>query len=127
MADPRCLAPRCAGCSRMNDAIHWTSDDEFVVDGVSFACIGLPRPDTVSTADRFYIIKSPRLVETYERVIEKVVPENIFEAGIWYGGSTAFIAQLARPRKLVAIELTERECMPLKTFIARHDLSTTVV
>lgn len=59
---------------------------------------------------RFY--KTKALVEEYGRFLglrRDFHPSNIFELGIWDGGSVAFWFELFRPRKHVAIDLAERE------------------
>src|SRR5688572_18102673 len=44
-------------------------------------------------------------IETYAALIAERRPERILELGISMGGSTALLAELARPTKLVAIDL----------------------
>jgi predicted O-methyltransferase YrrM len=106
--------------------LDWTKDDEFVLGGTSFVCRPLPTPDARSTTDRFYMIKPRRQVERYEQFITQAVPKNIFELGIWDGGSTAFLAQLAQPAKLVAMDRMRGPCAALESFIETHDLRDTV-
>ena len=52
----------------------------------------------------FGIYKPRSLVERHAELIEELEPQNIFELGIFGGGSTLFFAELARPRMLVAID-----------------------
>jgi predicted O-methyltransferase YrrM len=106
--------------------LDWTRDDEFILGGTSFACRPRPTSNARSTADRFYIIKPRSLVERYEQLISQVAPRNIFELGIWDGGSTAFLAQLAHPAKLVAMDHMPGPCAALENFVESHDLRDTV-
>jgi hypothetical protein len=109
-----------------NPPLEWIADDEFVIDGVAFRCFGLMERGVKSEPDRFCIIKPRWQIERYEELIRRDTPKNIFELGIWAGGSTAFLAQLARPRKLVAVELASNPCTPLETFIDAGGLRTSI-
>jgi predicted O-methyltransferase YrrM len=54
-------------------------------------------------------VEKPRdLVERYIAIIEEVQPKRIVELGIRRGGSTALLSELARPEKLVAVEIEPR-------------------
>lgn len=96
--------------------------DSFSVDGVEFVCQYL----TGSTAERFYIVKSLPLIDRYREVCERFRGANIVELGIAEGGSTALIALLARPHKLVAIDLEPVSLAALTEFSERHGLSDVV-
>ena len=50
------------------------------------------------------IYKPRSMVERLATVIEELEPQHIFELGIFGGGGTLFFAELARPRRLVAID-----------------------
>jgi len=59
---------------------------------------------------RFFKIES--LVDEYAKFLrlhQDFRPRNVFELGIWDGGSVAFWFELFHPRRHVAIDLTERE------------------
>jgi Methyltransferase domain len=100
----------------MDSALDWTSDDEFAVDGISYVCRGV-KVGMKSTADRFCIIKPRWQIERYDQLIRETAPKNIVELGIWDGGSTAFLAQRARPNKLVALDLEPEPCGALESFV----------
>jgi Methyltransferase domain len=58
---------------------------------------------------RFYKVKS--LVDQYAEfwaLRQGFAPENVFELGIWDGGSVAFWFELFQPRKHVAVDLADR-------------------
>jgi hypothetical protein len=110
----------------VNPPLEWIADDEFFIDGIAFRCFGLMKPGARSEPDRFCIIKPRWQIERYEALIRRDAPKNIFELGIWAGGSTAFLAQLARPHKLVAVELASKPCAPLETFIDARGLRTSI-
>ncbi|GIU90424.1 MAG: hypothetical protein KatS3mg010_1523 [Acidimicrobiia bacterium] len=90
--------------------------ESFVVDGVEFVCKYSPE----STPRRFFIVKPMELVERYRRLCEtEWRNRNIVELGIAEGGSTALLALLARPKKLVAVDLEPKRLEALDQFI--HD------
>lgn len=72
------------------------------------------------------MIKPRWQVEQYLRFLEEVRPRRIFELGIYDGGSTAFLVQIARPDKIVAIDVNERRCAALDEFVASRQLETVV-
>ena len=109
----------------MDVNMHWTSENEFVLDGTSYVCSGLPTGDR-STAEQFRIIKARWSVERYEQLIRAMEPKNILELGIYDGGSTAFITQFAQPNKLVAVDLTPDPCAALETFLDARDRRSAV-
>jgi predicted O-methyltransferase YrrM len=96
--------------------------DVFEVDGVEFVCKYSPE----STADRFYIVKSDRLVDWYRELCTKFHGGAIFELGIAEGGSTALMALLAEPRKLIAVDLEPSPLTALSEFLDRRGLTDTV-
>jgi predicted O-methyltransferase YrrM len=79
-----------------------------------------------STAEQFSIRKPLSLVEQYVAVVSKARPKTIFELGIAAGGSTALLALLTQPRKLVAVELEVEPVEGLADFIDRRGLGDSV-
>ncbi len=106
-------------------ALDWISDEEFVLDGVTFRCCGA-NTKTKSTPERFCILKPRWQIENYEELITQVGPKNVVELGIFDGGSTAFLAQRVLPRKLVAVDLDQRPCAALERFIDEHGFRNVV-
>ncbi len=100
--------------------LQWTSDDEFVVDGITYTCTGTPRLPR-SSANKFRIVKSRQQIERYEDLVRDAKPNTIVELGIFDGGSTALLAQLARPDKLIAIDLTPDPCGALEDFLDQRN------
>lgn len=104
------------GASRL----RWSADDEFVLDGTEYGC----RPIAgyfPSTVQRLCIRKPRAAVERYESLLQELRPRSIFEAGIYEGGSAALIAQLARPEKLVAIDINAEPSAGLEQFVREHE------
>jgi SAM-dependent methyltransferase len=90
------------------DVLTWKDGERLRVGGTvfhalapgdEFALRGTPE------AGEFVIFKSRPLIETYAALIAERRPERILELGFWGGGSTVLLAELARPAKLVAIDL----------------------
>jgi predicted O-methyltransferase YrrM len=102
--------------------IEWIDDHGFTLDGVAYlSMVGK------ATDHQMVLLKPRPLVEEYEQMIEALQPRAIIELGIYQGGSTALLAQLAMPDKLVAIDLTAGPCVPLERFIDVHELREVVV
>lgn len=96
--------------------------DSFEVDGALFV-----RDYTnPSTATRLSIRKPTSLIAAYERLVRECEPTTIVELGIAGGGSTALLALLAQPERLVAIELDPHPVEGLASFIAQRGLEDRV-
>jgi predicted O-methyltransferase YrrM len=76
--------------------------------------------------DRFCLRKPRHEVERYEGLIDRLAPQTIFEVGVYQGGSTALLAQLARPRKLIAVELESKPVRGLEQFADQRGLGETL-
>jgi len=96
--------------------------DTFTVEGVEFVCKYVPG----STASRFYIVKNLALVERYRQLCRRFAGGAIVELGIAEGGGAALIALLARPKKLVAVDLEPEPLAALAEFIDAHGLTESV-
>jgi predicted O-methyltransferase YrrM len=101
--------------------IQWAGDDEFTLDGVTYRCM-----TDRSHPDQQVILKPRGAIEHYVELIAELRPRRIMELGIYNGGSAALFAQLARPERLVVLDITEQPCMPLERFLDDHDLRGTV-
>ena len=79
-----------------------------------------PEPDV------FTLIKSPALIEKYRGLVAGLTAPRIVELGIAHGGSTALLALLTRPAKLVSIELATEPLPLLERFITERGLGDSV-
>src|SRR5688500_18841581 len=94
----------------MPDQPTWSTDELLVIGNTTYRL--LPDRafywDAKSSSEQgpadFLVAKSRWLVERHIRLIEEIRPEYIFELGVFQGGSTALLVELARPRRLVAID-----------------------
>jgi predicted O-methyltransferase YrrM len=101
--------------------LAWTDDDEFTLDGVSYRCM------TNRTApNQMVMLKARAAVDAYADMIRHLQPRRIMELGIFAGGSTAFLAQLARPERLVTLDYRSEPCAPLERFLDEQNLRGSV-
>jgi cephalosporin hydroxylase len=76
-----------------------------------------------STVDRFVLWKSRVVIDQYVELLRSLRTRNIFELGIMKGGSTAFLAAVAQPQKLVAVDIAENEVEALKQFVDQQNIA----
>jgi predicted O-methyltransferase YrrM len=78
-----------------------------------------------STPERFVLMKSRQDLDRYVGLIAELTPERIVELGIFRGGSTALLMELAEPERLLAIEYESEPVEALETYLARKGLGDT--
>ena len=98
------------------------SGDVYELDGVEFVCKYAPG----STPDRFHIVKPLPFVEYFVEFSRAFEAKRIFELGIAEGGSTALLALVTSPEKLVAVDLEPQRLAALDEFVDRRGLSDRV-
>ncbi len=106
--------------------IRWRSDVECEIDGVSYASRPLANDLFESTATTFCIAKPRWAIEAIEALLARHHPATIFEVGMLTGGSTALLAQLAAPRRLVSVDIKPHPIRGLADFIATRGLTEVV-
>jgi predicted O-methyltransferase YrrM len=97
-------------------------DDRFEIDGLEF----VPAWYRPSQPGSLTLLKGIQMVELYERLLAPFPNPRMVELGISQGGSVALLALLARPEKLVAIELASEPVVPLLDALRDRDLADTV-
>jgi SAM-dependent methyltransferase len=114
--------------------LTWLDDERFVVGDATFHTI----PDGASESEfkdaarragdagEFFVAKSRWRVERYVDVMTRLRPQRIVELGIYQGGSTALFAEVARPRRLVAIDREQRGYRRLEDHLSRSGLDDVV-
>lgn len=75
-----------------------------------------------STPERFVLLKSREGIDRYVEVIRSLEPRRIVDLGIYRGGSTALLMDLAQPEMLVAIEFERARVAALDAYLARTGL-----
>jgi SAM-dependent methyltransferase len=92
----------------MPSVLSWMTEDVFVVGETTFKILpdlGFWGRERLELERADFLVAKPRsLVERYVELISDLRPQYIFELGIFQGGSTALLAEIARPRRLVAID-----------------------
>ena len=84
--------------------VDWISETSFVVDGLAFGG-DLKSFREMTTRDRVVILKDSRLLRQYLDFFAPHRVENLFELGIWQGGSPLFYALATDARKVVALDI----------------------
>jgi predicted O-methyltransferase YrrM len=79
-----------------------------------------------STVDRFCVFKTAEQLEFFVRLCRRFRGSSIVELGIAAGGSAALLALMARPHKLVAVDIAETPVAALDELIAREGLDERV-
>lgn len=110
----------------MASGLVWSGDDEFSVDGVRYLAEGYVGTKRRADPDQLRLLKPRAEIEAFVARVEASAPRTIVELGIYHGGSTALLAQVAQPRTLVALDLRP-DCPPLDRFIERQGLGGVVL
>ena len=114
-----------AGGRGMTEAT-WQDDGTLDVDGVVF----VPSPPGTgrfrSSSSRFCLVKPEALVRGWLELITELRPRVIVELGVMEGGSTALMALVAEPERLVAVELASPRSQGLADLIRERRLEDRV-
>jgi predicted O-methyltransferase YrrM len=87
----------------------------------SLACVmGLD-----SSPDRFVLFKTRQGVDRYVEIIRGLGPTRIVELGIFRGGSTVLLMELAQPEMLLAIDYEPEPVAALETYVRREGCGDT--
>jgi predicted O-methyltransferase YrrM len=108
-------------------SVVWSSDDVFNVGETAYFLVEFQQPLRALHASRsapngFAIYKTRDQIDAFVRLVAHFRSSRIVELGIWEGGSTALLAQLAQPDKLVAVDITPEPVPGLERFVASHAL-----
>jgi predicted O-methyltransferase YrrM len=104
----------------MGNVVQWRDVDEFQIGDITFRSRVVNR--FKSSHNYFMLVKHPRMVTRYEELISGLHPKRMVELGICEGGSTAFFNLLARPERLVAVDIKGIPTPGLEAFINDHGL-----
>jgi predicted O-methyltransferase YrrM len=109
--------------------VVWTAENEFSVGNTDFAVVEFGRrPSDGGGTKRFRgrrklaIYKSREQVEAYVDLVAAFPASRIVELGIKAGGSTALLASLVQPSRLVAVDIARGAAHGLETFLDTHGL-----
>ena len=107
--------------------LKWTDGDHLRVGNADFFLTIDPDVMSASKSDseRFLLAKSKSMVES---LIEKAPDPlgNMFDLGIYKGGSIALYNELFHPKRLVGIELNHHRVNPLDEFVSQYSLGESI-
>jgi predicted O-methyltransferase YrrM len=115
----------------MPSSLTWQSEERCVVGDIVFQTLPVDLLEmdvphfSMDGAD-FLLFKPRPLVERYVELVERLHPQRIFELGIFQGGSTAFLHELARPEVLVAIDERPPRGTVLQDYVSRRGVGKTL-
>lgn len=104
--------------------VVWSSDERFAVGDVEFRTVGLGTGRIDST--ELWVHKSKAMVDSFVADVRGFAASRIVELGIKGGGSTAMLAQLFDPTKLVALDITPDLVPSLESFRESEHLTDRV-
>lgn len=105
-------------------ALTWVDDETLVVRGTTFEARAFRAGETAP--DHLFLMKPRPMVERYVEVLTGLAPRCVIELGVFRGGSTAFLAHLLQPSKLLAVDLSPARVPALDAFIDHHGYQDTV-
>ena len=91
----------------MAPRLRWRSDEDLSVGESRFRLLpeGLTGAEKLEiTVPEFLVVKPRWMIERYAALVGELRPRRIVELGVFQGGSTALLAELARPEVLVAVD-----------------------
>ncbi|MCB1705199.1 MAG: class I SAM-dependent methyltransferase [Halioglobus sp.] len=74
----------------------------------------------------FFLLKSPDIIARYLGLLREAKLKNVVQLGVFRGGSVAFLQLLARPERLLAMELHPERQVFLDRFIDHEGLGESV-
>jgi cephalosporin hydroxylase len=83
--------------------VDWISETKFVVDGLEFRS-DLESYTEQTTPESVVILKESRLLREYLEFLAPHRVDNLFELGVWQGGSPLFYGLATDARKIVALD-----------------------
>ena len=105
---------------QLTKPVDWISETNFIVDGLEFYG-DLKSYAERTTPDRVVILKDARLLRQYLDYFAGHQIDNLFELGIWQGGSPLFYSMATDAKKVVALDLAPKN-PALDEIIAKRGL-----
>ena len=100
----------------MFEAITWTNDREFCLNGHAFSFVQYDAEERVaeSADNRFDVYKNREILDDYELALGNFGScDSIVEVGMFHGGSAVLLAEALRPRKLVGFDIESKSTSPV--------------
>ena len=113
--------------TRRDAVVRWESEERCVVGKRRFQILpdgflDEPRAVSMEGAD-FLLLKERALIDRYATLLPPLRPRNVVELGILEGGSAAFLRELLRPNRLVALDQKPPTSPALRDYIADDGLA----
>ncbi len=100
--------------------LTWVDEQRCRVGEIDFGVIPPDSGERDPAGAEYFLFKPKPLVERYAELIAELQPRNVFELGIFEGGSTVFLSELAHPDRLVAIDRQAPRSPGLREYIAAN-------
>lgn len=100
--------------------VKWVAEDRFRIGRVEFSLS--EDEDLELGGGSFVVVKTRAMVERYVELLAELRPTRIVELGIHRGGGTALLSLLAKPEKLVALDIRAEAPAALEEFISQNQL-----
>lgn len=105
--------------------IEWLSKRSFRLEGHEFTTFETTNDffsEDIEQDDKFFMAKNSVLIHQCMSVVRECKPKSIVELGINRGGSAAFLHLIAKPKKMLALELSSERIEKLDRFIQAEKL-----
>lgn len=109
----------------MFERVSWQAD-RMILDGFVFRIDQARRTSWDGNDGCFRFYKTKPLIDQYETYFRRhaIVANNIFELGLWDGGSLAFWCEVFHPKKIVGIDIEDRaDSAYFQKYVAQKNLS----
>lgn len=104
----------------LDPRINWTADDRFEIEDVEFVVDTTAGPRRPSERGSFTIVKNKPFLDFYSEHVLGGTHRDVFELGIFQGGSTALFDLLLKPDNFVALDNRREPLDPLDHYIESH-------
>jgi len=94
----------------MFDKIDWR-EDHLLLNDLAFY-LELSRDDLTTEQEYFRFYKTKKMVEQFATSFARLdhfQPKNLFELGMWDGGSLAFWHEILKPKKSIGVDIQNRD------------------
>ncbi len=106
--------------------IEWTTRTTFRLEGHEFVIPNSMNDFVAHGGDeldgKLYLSKTAPIISRYLVQVRGRKPSRILELGVYRGGSAAFLQLIARPQRMLALELAETPPPALEKFIEKEGL-----
>lgn len=107
--------------------IRWLDKAKFTVGAEIFQAISnLDQMYEFNSSDGYVFSKTKKMIDRYDSYLGGEDINNIFEIGVFRGGSVIFFCEYFNPKKMVAIDF-QLECVDLDNYIKKRSLESKVI